>query len=162
MIWVCRAGQNACYLNEFANNNRIYIPWEGFTFNLKKCNSLLAYRPLVELEKHTSNRTSVSNWSGQLFSFCHEMMIGDYVLIPHAYSREYDLARIVGEYQYSSNDELHHSRAIDYLLGDIPRTAFPQSIQYSLGAYRTIFKPKNEDEILSAVNKWKKSIQNKE
>ena len=78
------------------------------------------------------------------------------VLLPHLGSRHYTLAQIVGEYEYDPNNEngLWHSRKIKVLKREIPRDIFSQKIQYSLGAYRTIFHAKYEDEILGIINKW--------
>ena len=113
---------------------------------------------LVRQEKGDVARTSISNWSGQLYTFCWEMKEGDYVLIPHKGSRSYTFGKLVGDYIFcdSNNDELWHSRSFEILLNNIPREAFSQSMRYSLGAYRTIFKVKDEEELLTAINRYRK------
>lgn len=85
------------------------------------------------------------------------MKIGDYVLIPHKSSKKYSLARIIGEYAFGSKakHQLWHSRRIEMISEDIPREIFNQSIQYFLGAYRTIFKAKQEEEIIKAIGQYK-------
>ena len=69
----------------------------------------------------------------------------------------YCLAIIAGDYCFDKNekDKLYHHRNIEILEKDIPKTAFSQQVIYSLGAFRTIFKAKHEDEILKIINKWK-------
>ena len=37
----------------------------------------------------------------------------------------------------------------------IPASIFSQTVRYSLGAFRTIFKVKYEEEILKEIDKWK-------
>lgn len=157
-MWVCRAGQKAIYLDYFLENSRIYLVWQGFRSNLRNYESRYDYRELVMKEKNTDNHTSVSNWSGQLFSFCHEMCVGNYVIIPHERSRKYCLAKITGIYEYDENDErgLFHSHQIEIINDSIPKELFDQTIQYSLGAFRTIFRAKNEDEILRRIFEIKK------
>lgn len=151
MLWVCRAGQKGCYFTKYIEDQRIYLPWEGYEYDLSQYNSLEDFRPIVAEEKQTDNRTSISNWSGQLFAFVKQMQIGDYVMIPSASSQFYVLARITGDYEYQASDGLRHSRSIELMKEDISRTVFSQGIQYSLGAYRTVFQPRYEEEIVKTI-----------
>ena len=158
MIWVCRAGMNSVYLDSFLSTNKVYLPWDGFKVGLKQYKDREQLKNLVRQEKGDVARTSISNWSGQLYSFCWEMKEGDYVLIPHKGSRSYTFGKLTGGYTFcgSNNEELWHSRSFEILLNDIPREAFSQSMRYSLGAYRTIFKVKDEEELLTAINRYRK------
>ena len=156
MLWVCRTGKLAKYYEKCIDNCEIVLPWQGYAYDLSDCQTLADFRKTVENEKDIDNRTSISNWSSQLFSFCKDMQIGDYVLIPNLHSKKYDLVKIVSNYFFRENDsEIHHVRKIKICCRGIPREIFPQSIQYSLGAFRTIFKPKHESEILALIEKWK-------
>ena len=160
MMWIMRAGQKAIFLDKFLSANKIYLPWDGYCTSLESIKEREAFRELVVKEKGVSQRTSISNWAGQLYSFVNEMNVGDYLLIPQAFSRGYILAKIKGEYHFDEHDadSLYHSREIDVLETDIPREIFSQSIQYSLGAFRTLFKVKAEDEVLQTINKWKEGV----
>lgn len=157
MMWVIRAGQNALYYDKYIKNLRIYIPWDGYKMDLSEVKNRTDYRTIVEKEKGSSNRTSVSNWAGQLYSFIHEINCGDYVLIPSRNSRTFCLAKITGGYFFDENekDKLYHSRTIEILESVIPKEIFSQSVIYSLGAFRTIFKAHHEDEIMKTINEWK-------
>lgn len=156
MIWVCRAGMNSVYLDYFLKTQRIFLPWDGFKCDLRQYKNREEIKKLVREEKGDVAKTSISNWSGQLYTFCWDMSINDKVLIPHKGRRKYTFAKIVGEYTYTENDEkgLWHSRAISIVPGDIPRDIFSQSMQYSLGAYRTIFKVKDENELTRAIDNY--------
>lgn len=157
MMWVNRAGMKSVYLDYYLSNSRIYLPWEGFQRDLRLFQDLSEYKTLVVEEKGDCNRTTISNLAGQLLSFCCGMSIGDYVLIPHVKSRAYTLAKISGEYEFNPKDkmQLWHSHKIDQIQNNIPREIFSQSMQYSLGAFRTFFKIKNEDECLATIAKYK-------
>lgn len=157
MMWVIRAGQNALYYDKYIQNSKVYIPWDGYKLDLSEIKSRSDFRTVVEKEKGTDNRTSVSNWAGQLYTFTQEIDEGDLVLIPSKGSHTYCLAKIVGNYRFDKNekDKLYHCRNIEILERDIPRDIFSQSVIYSLGAFRTIFKAKHEDEIMKTLNKWK-------
>ncbi|MHB8128495.1 MAG: hypothetical protein ACYDEX_05820 [Mobilitalea sp.] len=152
-MWVNRAGQDSMYINFFLDNSKIYIPWNGYEMELSKCETIQEFREVVMKETKSENRTSISNWAGQLHSFCNEMQIGDYVLIPHQKSRVYTLAKITSNYQFDNkgNNGLYHYRNIEIIVDKINRDIFPQDIQFSLGAFRTIFKAKNEEIILEKI-----------
>lgn len=151
MLWVCRAGQKGCYFSKYIEEKRIFLPWDGYRIDLSKYGSVEEFRPIVAQEKNTDNRTSVSNWSGQLSAFVKQMQIGDYVLIPSAYSRFYVFGRITSDYRYSPDEDLCHSRDIEIIKKDISRSIFSQSILYSLGAYRTVFQPRYKEEIVTVI-----------
>ena len=156
-MWVCRAGKDAVYLDYYIETSRIYLAWDGFKINLKDIAEKKEYRAIVSKEKGTENPTSISNWAGQLNSFANEMKKGDYVLIPHKGSQFFELVQVSGEYEYyeSNNKKLYHSREIKNIASNIPKSIFPQSIQYGLRAYRTIYKVKNEEDILDIIKRWK-------
>lgn len=158
MIWVCRAGMNSVHFDYYMSTQKVYLPWEGFSWNLSNYESREEYKTLVRKEKGDAPRTSISNWAGQLYSFCKEMDCGHYVLIPQRGSKKYAFAEVVGPYEYSPENEngLKHSRMIRIIANDIPRDAFSQSLQYSLGAYRTVFKVKNIDEVMRVISKYSK------
>lgn len=155
MMWVCRPGQKGIYLEKFIKDKKIFISWEGFKVDLSKAETREEFREIVIDERKPEARTTISNWAGQLYSFCREMQIGDLVLIPHQSSKKYALARIVGDYEYNSKEELVHSRKIEIMKNNIPRELFDQSTQYSLGAFRTLFKVRDEDVVMEAITSWK-------
>lgn len=155
MLWLCRAGKGAKYLKYIINNKKIFMPWDGFRKDLSILKDKDDFMELVRKEKVDASRTSIATWGSQLMNFCRGIKIGDYVLIPTEGSRSFILAKVIGEYQYDEDNELklYHSRRIKVIYSEIPRESFPQNIQYSLGAYRTLFKPCDEDEILRIIER---------
>ncbi len=158
MMWVIRAGQNALYYDKYIQNSKVYIPWDGYKLDLFEIKSRSDFGTIVEKEKGTdNNRTSVSNWAGQLYTFTQEIKNGDLVLIPSKGIHTYCFAKITGDYRFDKSEKgkLYHCRDIEFLQKDIPRNVFSQSVIYSFGAFRTIFKAKHEDEIMKTIDKWK-------
>ena len=154
-MWVCRAGKKSLDIKLFFNNNKIYLPWEGYNSDYGGIVDLSKFREIVAKEKGIDNRTTISNWSSQLYQFVNGISIEDYVLIPGPQSKHYHLAKVTGDYVYSPNNSYHHSRDIEFVVKNIPRDIFDQRTQYSLGAYRTLFKAKNEEYIIDTINDWK-------
>ena len=156
MLWICRAGKKGCYYPDYINQNSIYLPWQGFNVDLSMKKTMPFYRELVKEQMNTDNRTSISNWSGQLFSFVNDMQVGDYVLIPSERGQVYTFAMISGDYVFNKENILHHQREISIIHKNLPRHIFEQKVLYSLGAYRTLFKAKYEIEILNAIEQYYK------
>jgi len=150
MMWVCRAGKDSAYFDFFISSNVIALPWDGYKTDLSSIRDREGFKRLVREETGTENRTSVSNWAGQLYTFCVEMRKGDYVLIPSLHSKYYVLAVIRSEYRYNEqmSEGLRHFRDIKVVKDQIPKSALSQEMQFSLGAYRTVFKCKEEDYLL--------------
>ena len=139
-MWVCRAGKDSIYYENFMKEKIIAIPWEGYDFNLKEIKNKDELKDIVRKETGSDNATSISTWAGQIYNFCVEMKKGDYVIIPSFRSRFYVVAKIIGEYEYSTGTDLKHTRKIEIVCENIKREDLSQSLQYSLGAFRTIFK----------------------
>ena len=154
MLWVCRAGRNSLYYDYFVEKNSLFIPWDRFKFDFSELHTLIDFKLLVSKELDTTNRSTVANIASQLNSFCNVMEKGDFVLLPGKHSRQYLLCKINGNYQYNVNEKLPHSRSVQIIYKDIPRNIFSKSIQYSLGTYRTIFKVRQEEEVLSKINEF--------
>lgn len=151
MMWLCRPGDKAQYYEKFIQEERIYLAWEGYNVDLREVKDKEHYRKLVSEEKNVDNRTTISNWSGQLINFSTDMQVGDYVVIPNNRKRIYTLAKIAGTYEFMADSKLHHCRRIEIVKTDIPRDIFSKQVMYCLGAYRTVFKIKLEDEFLQEL-----------
>ena len=158
IVWVCRAGKDAVHYNYCLDHSCVVLAWDGFIVDLSKYTNKNDFRNLVSNEMQTSNRTSISNWTGQLIAFSKDMQIGDYVLIPARNSSSFTITRIKSEYLYRPDNEkgLVHQRRADILLRDVPKTIFSQDIQYGLRAYRTVYRVKQEELILKTIADWEK------
>ena len=151
MMWLCRAGRQSILHDEVIKNKEIILGWEGYKYDMHNITTIHDFREIVIKEKNPSASATISNRAGQLFSFCCEMKKGDYVLIPSQRSRFYSLAKITGDYKYVEGETYPHRREIKIIKEIIKKESLSQSTQYSIGAFRTIFKVKQEDEILKAA-----------
>lgn len=151
MMWVCRPGKHSCLYERVLDDKTIFLGWNGYEVDLSDYSTIEDFRALVIAEKNPDAPTAISNWAGQLYSFCVDMKVGDYVLVPGKSSRFYTLAVIIDNYKYEQGKEYPHSRKINILKERIDRECFTQSTQYSLGAFRTVFKVKQEEEVLKVA-----------
>lgn len=154
-VWVCRAGRNSVYHSRFIENNKIFLTWDKWKIDLR----LLPpekdrLRAFVCDECCDTNRTAVSNHLSQVMIFRDKMSVGDWVIVPGTRSREYSLGVIKGDYSYhpDAGEHFYHQREVEWKLLDVPRSSFSKSMQYSLGAYRTIFSLKNTGEFFKFIN----------
>lgn len=153
-MWVYRPGRHSAYFDDVLSSQKMILYWDGFSEDLSSYKTITDFRKVVENERETDNRTTISNLSCQLDYFCNRMKPGDYVLIPAQHSHYYALARISGDYEFDRNaKEFPHCRNILIVEKKIRREFFPQDIQYSLGAFRTVFHAKHENEIITILRK---------
>ena len=156
-MWVFRAGKDGALYDYVIKYSQVFLPWDGYQEDLSNYETMSEFRKLVEREKGTTNRTSVSNWASQLMIFVNTSKIGDFVLIPSHKSKHYTLAKITGNYEYikDNGERLRHSKKITVIDELIPREMFAQEVKYMLGAYTTVFKVRNESLVLQQIERWR-------
>ena len=160
MMWVLRAGKKAKYYDDFKEYGRIFICWNGYEADLSTFSEHNQFLELASRAKENTSIVAIRNRGSQLEYFTNEMNIGDLILIPSYRSKYYTLVKVIGPYEFSAiKDYFPHSRRVKFLITGIDRNIFSQRIQYSLGAYRTLFHAKEEEYILSMI---KKNISSKE
>jgi restriction system protein len=79
------------------------------------------------------------NWAAQLYAFAHRLEKGDLVAMPLRSTPQVAVGRVKGAYEYRTDlGDVHHTRPVEWLREDIPRTAFAQDLLYFLGAFMTV------------------------
>lgn len=152
MIWVIRAGMGGSDYNYFVSTKRAYLSWEGYRKDLRNYPNLSDMKMLVKEEKGTTSEVSIRTWSSQLMIFAYEISKGDLVFIPSEKSKDYCLARIIGPYDFSEDlQKYYHFHEIEIIKEHIPKSYFSKRIVNSMGAFRTIFKPACQEEIINSL-----------
>ena len=116
--------------------------------------SMIGFREIPSLEAATSyadvlkivtdsmpgaKTRTVGNFAGQLWAFAVAMKEGDVVVLPRKLTSQIALGRATGPYQYRKvGTEFRHTRKVDWVRSDVPRTAFEQDLLYSFGAFMTV------------------------
>lgn len=82
---------------------------------------------------------AVRNIAQQLGAFVLAMKEGDLVVLPRKQTSQIAIGRVKGPYRYQKvGDELRHTRPVEWIRPDVPRTAFKQDLLYSFGAFMTV------------------------
>ena len=155
-VWICRAGKNSVFFSRFVNDSRIYLTWDRWEIDLRMLPAEQEeLRRFVAKECGDVQRSSISNHTGQILVFRDRMHVDDWVIVPSEKSREYSIGIIKSNYCYSADaeDHLRHWRDVEWRFHHIPRASFSQSMQYSLGTYRTIFSLNDTDEFFNFIKK---------
>lgn len=93
-------------------------------------------------------------WAGVLRRFAFEMADGDLVIAPSKQTSVFNIGRVAGPYEYHPEQSEHrHRRPVEWLVLDVPRTAFTQAALYEMGSAVTLFQvSKHVDEFLRVVD----------
>lgn len=82
---------------------------------------------------------TAGNFSGQLWAFAIAMQIGDLVVLPRKLTSQVAIGRVTGPYEYKRvNGVYRHTRAVEWVRPDVPRSVFGQDLLYSFGAFMTV------------------------
>lgn len=83
---------------------------------------------------------TISNWVGQIWAFRERIQIGNLVVLPLKSRSAVAIGKVTGPYEYHPDlpEDARHTRSVDWIRKDIPRTAFDRDILYSFGALMTV------------------------
>jgi restriction system protein len=92
-------------------------------------------------------------WSGVLDRFGFEMQAGDLVISPNKADSTLSFGRLVGDYYWDPDAEVHHHRRkVTWLHTGVPRVTFSQTARNEIGSAVTLFKVKRHaDEFLAFI-----------
>jgi restriction system protein len=138
-LWVVKGGRAGEREDRFLDRSVVGIGWEelpdlngfGTREDLKA-----AYRSLFP----GSSEGNVAVQVGQLWAFAHTMQPGDLVVVPLKRRGQIAIGRIKGPYRHAADlgADLSHVRDVEWLVRDLPRTAFEKDLLYSFGSAQTV------------------------
>ncbi len=135
---------------------------ENDTYCIEQSRAIIGWTQVGDLAPHSTwedminyvaesypdeGKATVTNFTGQLYSFSHRIELGDLVVLPLRTARQLAIGRVVGEYSYALDEPLarRHHRRVEWLRTDVPRTAVKQDLLYSLGAFMTVCEIRRND-----------------
>ena len=80
------------------------------------------------------------NWARQLWAFRGRIKEGDLAVLPLKRRAAIAIGKVTGPYQYRPDlpSGARHTRKVEWLRNDLPRTGFDQDLLYSFGAFMTV------------------------
>lgn len=91
---------------------------------------------------------ALSNLARQLWTFAIGMREGDIVVMPRKLTSQIALGRVAGPYRYQNlGTENRHTRPVQWVRSDVPRTAFEQDLLHSFGAFMTVCNISRNDAV---------------
>ena len=136
-VWVVRAGRAGEYEDTCIERGATAIGF-GLKRSITEFTDEDALRPCLSRPRN----------AGQLWRFARHVQVDDLVVMPRKRTREVAVGRIVGEYAYRPElvgDDVPHTRKVDWLATDVPRSDFDQDLLNSLGALMTISQPRADN-----------------
>ena len=156
-LYLARAGQNEEDEELALENNVAIIDFRDIP-SLEDLRDYEAVAKLVSDMFPDEKLRRRCNFAGQLWPFSSGMQEGDLVVLPRKLTSKIAIGRVTGPYQFSElNSEFRHTRPVQWLQTDIPRTTFEQDLLYSFGAFMTVCNISRNDAArrVSAVLKGK-------
>ncbi|MEL7672021.1 restriction endonuclease [Methanobacterium sp.] len=157
-IWLVRAGKHGESEEEVLNNNIAAIGWVELP-DLSHIKSREELKELFDKIYPGKKKMSAANEAGQVWSFLKRIKIGDLVILPSKFHASIAIGTVNGSYKYRTDlsSNTFHTRPVEWIKTDIPRTAFDQDLLYSLGAFMTVCQIKRNN----AENRIKKILMGK-
>lgn len=151
-MWMIRAGEDAFLIDDFKDKNIVSIGW-NYLGDLRNYNDKEEIKDQLKKENPADNIYKIGRAAGQIFTFIHDINIGDYAITYDPGNREYHIGVIQTEYKPKPKlCEYQNVREVKWT-GVLNRDDLSTSAKYKLGAINTIFKINEEavDEILELL-----------
>ena len=128
-VWVVRAGSRGEYEETFMSQNLA-----GIDFGVGQ--SATGFDSRQSLREYMTSRKAAD----QVWTFIHEIRIGDMVVLPRKRPKVVAVGRVSGDYQYSEGLDPPHVRPVSWEVQDIQRSVFDQDLLNSMGGLATVFR----------------------
>ncbi len=153
-VWLVRAGKRGEREQIALDNGLALIGWDELP-DLSNIQSQEEMKSLFDLVYPDEKEKTVANWVGQVWSFFRRIQPGDLIVLPLKSQSAIAIGKCTGPYQYRPDlqEGAYHTRPVEWIRKEIPRSAFDQDILYSFGAFLTVgrIKRNNAEERIRAV-----------
>ena len=158
-LWLVRAGKYGEEENLALDKDVVVHGWT-IEKDLKNTKSKQEIEDLMHQTSPTAKPKSISSWANQVWAFLYKMKLGDLVALPLKQRSAIAIGRITGDYEYRKDNppDARHTRSVQWIQKDIPRSRFEQDILYSLGAFLTVgqIQRNNAEERVKALVEGRK------
>ncbi|HEY0394871.1 MAG TPA: restriction endonuclease [Candidatus Elarobacter sp.] len=143
--WIVRAGSDGENQDLALEHGLVTIGWceTGDLTGLGKD----TIRALLEKTHPEATPKLISTWTGELVSFVHAIVPGDLAVLPLKGRAAIALGRIVSPYEYRHDllsVDAVHTRRVDWIRKDAPRSGFDRKLLNTLGSSLTVFRAERD------------------
>ena len=140
-VWVVRAGR--------AGKNECFVLEKGVAAigkePLADLSGVESREAMYELCKETfpeEKPRTVISWAGQIWAFRTSIQLGELVMLPLQNRFEVAIGQVTRSYEYRADwpPDVRHTRRVDWIWRDVPRTAFDPDIQGSLKVRLAVYR----------------------
>lgn len=154
-IWVCRAGKKGMYAEEFVEKEIISCTWSGYLESWGNHDKGGLVQIVMKVNGVNPKSTAAITWTNQMDIFVNKMKTGDLVIVPNLKKHFYMICMIQSEYMFedASKDYLRHRRKVKWINLEIQKDCFSRELVNTLGAFRTVFQVKKNEQIEEIIRK---------
>ncbi len=146
-VYLVRAGRNGEDEDSALTQNLAIIGFQDVP-SLNGAKDYDAVFALVGEALAGNKPRALGNFAGQLWAFAIGIQVGDIVVLPRKLTSQIAIGRVTGPYQYRQvNAENRHTRTVEWLLPEVPRSTFGQDLLYSFGAFMTVCNISRNDAV---------------
>ncbi|GGJ43174.1 restriction endonuclease [Deinococcus roseus] len=151
-LWLVRAGSQGERESFALEQGLAVIGWNELP-DLGRFDSKEALKDMMDRVYFEQKPKTIINWLGQVWAFKALIQVGDLVALPLKTSSSIAIGRIASSYEYRTDlpEDMRHTRKVDWLK-EIPRSAFDQSLLYSLGAFMTVCRIQRDNAEQKVLN----------
>lgn len=145
-LWLVRAGKYGGREQLALDEGVVVIGWEELD-DLSGVHSRDELKRLLDEAHPGISDGRKNNWAAQIWAFRSKIKEGDLVVLPSKHQPTIAIGKVTGDYEYRSiaGNESLHSRRVEWIETELPRSRFGQDLLYSLGAFMTVCQIKRND-----------------
>lgn len=161
-VWVVRAEKHGEMEDLALDQNLVVIGWR----DLPDLTTIKSRDELNEICHKTypdAKPAQIRATVGQCWAFANTIQVGELVVLPLKRRAAVAVGRVIGPYRYRRDlpQDAYHTRSVEWIRKDVPRSAFDPEILFSLGGLLTVFQIQREhaeERILAAASGQQPSI----
>jgi restriction system protein len=137
-LWMIRVGRSGEYEAIALEKNLACLGFIELS-DLSKIKTEDALRDLLQAAYPGASTARISNYLAQVTAFANRMQVGDLIAMPLKSQPQIALGRITGPYEYRPDlDRIRHTRKVEWIRPNLPRSEFKEDLLYSLGAIMAV------------------------
>ncbi|MDF2916574.1 MAG: restriction endonuclease [Microbacterium sp.] len=144
--WVVRGGSKGESDPLFLADNLVGIGFSEWG-DLASVNTREAMKAWALQVLPDAKEAAAFNYAAQAWAFRGRIERGDLVVVPLKHTQHVAIGRVIGNYEYVPDGlgAVHHTRSVEWLRTDIPRTVIEKDLLYSIGAFSTVVQVQRND-----------------